>query len=269
MSNRQPYDKSEALSTSITNHIKELAKATDAAHLSEQMQTYLEMCARFHQYSPNNIWLITTAFPDATMVAGYRKWQEMGRYVIRGERGIPILAPMLKKKENGRDKQERVLTGFRVVYVFDISQTDGEPLPEPPQWKSPEQNEKLTKRLLAFAEGQGIKVEVRELEGETQGISQGGSIVLSPEAGTKTLLHEIAHELMHQKGEGPLSRGLRELEAEAVAYVVAKHFDLDKLASPNYVALHGADSESILAHMERIRSVATMIISCVENIVAD
>ena len=259
------YGSSE-LKAKIMHHIQELAEATDAARMSEEMLFYLDMCARFHKYSPQNVWLIMMACPDASKVAGFKKWYTMGRYVRKGEGGIPILAPILATVENEDGKEDKKLVGFKVVYVFDISQTDGEPLPDPPSWKSPEQNAKLTECLIKFAERKGIKVSFKDLEGDIQGMSMGGTIHLSPEAGTKTIIHEIAHELMHQDEYHLLDKTILELEAESVAYVVAKHFGIDGLSSPNYVALHGADSERILDHLHRIRKFALMIINELENL---
>ena len=78
-------------------------------------------------------------------------------------------------------------------------------------------------------------------------------------------MHEIAHELMHHGDDRPSDKTLLELEAESVAYVVSRHFGLDNLASPNYVALHGATSELIMQHLERIRNTATEIITAIEK----
>ena len=108
--------------------------------------------------------------------------------------------------------------------------------------ESPQKNDELGENLVQFARSKGIQVHVQELVGEIQGQSSGGTIYLSPKAGTKTIIHEIAHELMHQNGQPRLIHTIMELEAEAVAYVVARHFGMTDLASPNYVALHGADS---------------------------
>ena len=224
----------------------------------------MEMCARFHKYSPHNVWLILIACPHATLVAGFKKWRTIDRFVCKGEKGIPILAPVLVTKKNEDGEEEKELVCFKVVYVFDVSQTEGEPLPEPPDWKSPEKNVLLTERLLCFAQSKGISVQVKELHGDIQGASVGGTILVSPSAGTKTLLHEIAHELMHQDDNHSNEKTIRELEAESVAYVVGKHFGLEGLASPNYVALHGADAEMILAHLERIRNIASEIIQTLD-----
>ena len=121
----------------------------------------------------------------------------------------------------------------------------------------------LTARLIKFAESKGINVTVKELSGDIQGVSTGGAILLSPDAGIKTLLHELAHELMHQNGDRSKDKIIPELEAESVAYVVAKHFGLDGLSSPNYIALHKADAEMIMEHLERIRDISTQIINSI------
>ena len=259
----QSLNTSSDLKTKITEHIQELADATDAARMSETMIAYLDMCAKFHRYSPQNVWLILMACPNATLVSGFKNWRSMGRYVRKGEHGIPILAPILLKVNENGDKEEK-LVGFKVVYVFDVSQTDGEPLPEPPNWKSPEQNAILQDKLIQFANHKGITVQVKELAGDIQGVSTGGAILVSPDAGTKTLIHEIAHELMHQSADRPQDKDILELEAESVAYVVVKHFGFEGLASPNYVALHGGDAMMIMAHFERIRKTATQIIQSTE-----
>ena len=261
----QSRSSSTELKDKIMEHIEKLAKATDAALVSEEMHRYLEMCARFHHYSPLNVWLILIAKPDATMVAGFKKWQSMKRFVRRGERGIPILAPILAKVVNSEGDEEEKLVGFKTVHVFDIAQTDGEPLPEAPEWKSPEKNAELQERLIHFAQCKGIRVEFKDLRGEIQGVSIGGAIAISPQAGTKTIIHEIAHELLHHVEGAPTESTIRELEAEAVAFIVGKHFGLEGLSSPNYLALHGADSGMILSHMERIRKTSGEIIAALED----
>ena len=262
----KPRFTSKELSAQITERIQELAEATDTARVSEAMIEYLDMCARFHRYSPNNLWLILMAKPEATMIAGYHKWRGMGRYVMRGEKGIAILAPVIVKDKDDIEEHNKKLVGFKVVYVFDVSQTDGESMPHPPDWKSPEQNALLAEKLIRLAEKKDIKVNVKELAGNTQGISAGGSIEIAPEAGTKTLIHEIAHELMHRGEDRPKDHRVRELEAEAVAFVVGTHFGLEGISSPNYVALHGAGSEMIMQHIGRIRSSAAEIITKLENV---
>ena len=123
----QSNNTSSDLKARITEHIQELAQATDAARVSQEMQDYLDMCASFHQYSLCNVWLILMACPSASHVAGFKKWQSMGRYVRKGEHGIPILAPIFSTITNDKGEEEQRLVGFKVVYVFDVSQTAGEP----------------------------------------------------------------------------------------------------------------------------------------------
>lgn len=252
------------LQSKITDRIQELAQATDAARISDEMKRYLDMCARFHHYSLCNLWLILMAKPEATYVAGFKKWQTLNRYVRKGEHGIAILAPILTSITNDKGEEEQHLVGFKVVYVYDISQTEGEPLPKLPEWKSSEQNTELMSRLTRFAQDKGILIQVKHIGHDIQGVSLGGKIVLDPDAGTKTLIHEIAHEMLHH-GEKALSNSsIRELEAESVAYVVAKHFGMGDISSPNYNALHGATSNLIIEHLERIRNAAVEIIKALE-----
>jgi len=255
---------SNDLQKKIWGYLETLALETDEARKSEEMQRYLDFVARFHQYSPSNIFLIMLSKPDATMVAGFQAWKKMGRYVMKGEKGIPIFAPMIYK-EDPNDENSKVLHGFRVVYVFDISQTDGDPLPPVPDWKSPEKSVELTEKLIRFAESKGITVIYKELPGETQGVSRRGAIEISPDAGTKTLIHELAHELLHQRTDIFLDREIREMEAECVGYVVAKYFGIDGLNSPNYITLNGIASEMIQKNKDRMHHIASEIIQRIED----
>jgi len=251
---------SNDLQQKIQGYLEILALETDQARKSEEMQRYLDFVAKFHQYSPSNIFLIMLTRPDATHVAGFQAWKQMGRYVKKGEKGIPIFAPMIHKEDPDNEDSPKVLHGFRVVYVFDVSQTDGDPLPPVPDWKSPEKNAELNKKLIRFAESRGITVTFKELHGETQGLSKGGAIEISPNAGTKTLIHEIAHELMHQGVDSPMDKEIREMEAESVSYIVAQFFMLDNLKCSHYLALHGVNQSKILSHFARLQKTAKEII---------
>jgi hypothetical protein len=257
---------SAQLTAKIESYVEELAALTDQARIADAMRAYLDTCARFHTYSWHNTLLILLARPTAQQVAGYRTWQQLKRQVRKGERGIPILAPMFIRLEKD-NPESKTLVRFKVVHVFDLAQTEGDPLPAPPDWTSPERNELLTQRLLAFAASLGITVTVKRLAGSTQGASTGGTILLSPEAGTKTLVHELAHELLHQgqQAESPMSREAKEAEAEAVAYVVGRHFGLESLGSPNYLALWHADSKVLKAQLERIVGCSRQIITALEG----
>ncbi len=247
------------LKNKIEQHLEELAQATDKARTSEEMLRYLDFCAKFYQYSPSNVWLILFANPNATHVAGFNAWKILGRYVRRSETGIPILAPHFWNEEDS-DGNDIERIGFHVAHVFDVSQTDGEPLPEQPNWKSPEKNLELQKKLIKFAEINGITVTIEAFDGETQGVSMGGRVVISPQAGTKTLVHELAHELLHQVESCQLSRAEKEMEAEAVGYIVCKYFKIGELASANYMSLYEVSSKKILEDYSRILQCASRII---------
>ena len=248
----------------IQAHLEMLSQATDKASKSKEMLRYLNFVSKFHAYSPANIWLIMFSRPDATLVAGFNKWKVLNRWVRAGEKAIPILAPLLVKQQDEDGVEVKRLVGFKTVYVFDVSQTSGEPLPPMPDWKSPQKNEELNRKLIHFAESQGISVAFKNLPGEMQGCSKGGAVEIDRNAGTKTLVHEIAHEFLHRVEKVQLSRAERELEAEAVAFVVGKHFGLGNLNSPNYLAFFGATSANIATHTERIRATANRIITAIE-----
>jgi hypothetical protein len=254
---------STELQKRIQAHLEALAQATDEARKGKEMQCYLDFCAKFHNYSPGNIWLILFARPDASLVAGFQKWKSIGRFVRKGEQGLPILAPILVKQEDEDGLEKQMLIGFKVVYVYDVTQTEGEPLPKPPDWKSTEKNLELNERLIQYANSLGITVSFKTLPKEIQGVSKGGAIDIDLAAGTHTLLHEISHELLHKGKDNLQSREIKELQAEAVAYIVSRHLGLGGLKSANYLALWNVTPEQLLTHLEIIRSTADKIVTAI------
>jgi hypothetical protein len=247
----------------LIKSVKELAGQMNQAAGSDEMLAFQKFAASFYNYSPFNQFLIFITKPDAQMVAGFQAWLKRGRYVRKGEHGIAILAPCFRKvtdQETGKEYQN--LSGFRTAYVFDVSQTEGEPLPEPPNWKSPEMFPILHASLIHFAESCGIKVDVKKLAGECQGYSKGGEIALDPTAGTKTLVHELAHELLHH-GKNPQPHHIEELQAEATAWLVISHFGFDCPGSANYILLNGATQEELFKHMQVVQQTAAKIINAV------
>ena len=116
-----------------SNAIEQLRQALEVGH-SERLKEYLAAMARFRRYSWGNVMLIASQKPNATYVAGFHAWHKLGRFVKKGEKGILILAPIIRKKaENNVEAdpdESSVAVGFRAAYVFDITQTDGQPLPE-------------------------------------------------------------------------------------------------------------------------------------------
>jgi antirestriction protein ArdC len=256
------------LTPRIQQFVQDLAAETDAVRASQMFTSYLDAMARFHDYSANNQILIYFQNPNAQQVAGYTTWQKLGRQVRKGEKGMAILAPVVVKMDQEGVEVRRVVN-FRVVYVFDVSQTDGEPLPPAPDWAGTERQSELHARLIVFAESQGIAVSTGNLPHGARGASTGGTIILTRDASTKTLIHEIAHELLHRSFErATLDRQTKEIEAETVAYVVARHFNLAELKSPNYLALWGADAKAIQSRLARIQQAAGQIIAAVDEAAA-
>lgn len=249
----------------IKQHLEELAQATDQARASEEMVRYLDFCSKFHKYSVTNVWLIMLACPTASMVAGFQKWKSLKRFIRKGEKAIWILAPILYKETDSSGKEIDHIFGFKIVPVFDIGQTIGEPLPDTPNWKSLSKNIELNESLVAFANAKGISVTFKELSGSIQGVSKGGEIEIDTNAGTKTLIHELAHELMHHEDNCATDRSIKELEAESVAYVVSKYFGLEGLQSPNYIVLHGLNGQDFVSSLANIQRVSSEIINALDN----
>lgn len=248
----------------IQEHLEELALATDKARTSEEMVRYLDFCAKFHEYSANNIFLIMLSRPDATRVAGYNQWLKLGRHVKRAERGIQILAPLVHKNVDENGIESTHLYGFKVTHVFDFSQTEGDPLPQQPAWKSLGQNDELRKKLMKYAQSKGISVSYEKLDNDTQGASLGGKIILSPSSGVKTLAHELCHEILHHEASPGFSHVEREIEAESAAFIICRHYGLSGLSCPNYNSLQGGTGELILQHFQRILGVAAEIIKFID-----
>lgn len=262
--------KTSELMDQIESRIKELATRTEEAKASEEVTQYLRFLSRFHRYSLHNTMAIWIHCPHATHVAGYRAWQKLGRQVCKGQSGVPIFAPCTQSMPDTDDEDEkkaRRVIGYKIVYVFDVSQTEGKPLPEAPIVAQGD-GSALLPVLEGIATDLGIGLEYRAMSGSHHGTSYGGSIEVDSElddAGkTSVIVHELAHELLHK---GPdrmlLSSRQKETEAESTAYVVCSHFGLES-AAPNYLALWAAKPEQILEAFQRIRDVAASLIDMIE-----
>jgi hypothetical protein len=202
---------------------------------SGKWQAYLDTQSKFHSYSFGNAALIGIQNPDATRVAGYNKWKELGRQVRTGEHGIAILAPIIRtKKDEGGDKEKdhKYVAGFTSATVFDISQTDGEPLPEIAPLLTGVAPEGQFRGISEVAGGFGFRVERRELTGGTNGYCSPSEKLIVVESRNdevqqvKTLAHELGHALLHEEGND-LPREHKEIEAESVDYVVSQALGID------------------------------------------
>jgi hypothetical protein len=252
------------LTAHIEQTLESLAVLTGEAQQSEQFIEYFKSASRFHSYSLGNIMLILWQKPAATHVAGYHAWQKMNRYVRKGEKGIAILAPCAYS-----DKADITKTRifFKTVWVFDISQTDGEPLPEI-NWRTTEQNAELQSALTTLVQSNDWQVAYKDGLGEAEGICQYSSktINLLKGTGTSTLIHEIGHMLLHQD-HSDMPREEKETEAEAVSFIVCTHFGLET-AAPMYLA-GWSDPKQIKEHAERIIKTAHKIIESVKPLPTD
>jgi antirestriction protein ArdC len=250
--------KAEALMKKLEAHFAELKQAL-AEGDGEGLLDLLRKLGRFHRYSVHNVALIVAQKPEATMVAGLKRWNELGRRVKKGEKGIAILAPTLKQvevvdKETGEVRKEQRIVGFHTAYVFDISQTEGAELEQPEGIPG---GAELLERIKA-----ACPVPVREglLPGGVLGKTDGREVVLEADlkaAGkAEVLLHEWAHVVMHF-GEERVSRDVAELEAEAVAYAVGRELGLPMESSAGYIRSWCHTVESLEASLERIRKAAS------------
>lgn len=261
-----------SLNQQVEGFVKELAEETDAVRQSEAFKAYLDAAARFWQYSFSNQVLILVQNPKATRVAGFRTWNELGRRIKKGEKAIRILAPSIKKlkktdEKTGREEEEKLIKGFVAVSVFDVGQTDGQPLPSIDVDVQGDEHKLFLDRLLAYCASLGITVETRALGvNGLYGYSKGGKIVLdstqSVNSQACTLVHELAHELLHQTAEGKakaFTKQEQELQAESVAYVVCKAAGLTP-KSANYLAVYRADKERIMANLHVISNTSKKVL---------
>ena len=267
-------DKSGELRERIDRSLDGLARAIDEVRASEVFREFLDVQARFHRYSWHNCMLIASQAPEATQVAGFRTWKKCGRYVRKGEHGIAIFAPCpFKRTETDDAGNEQTTEGmfFKVVHVFDVSQTDGKDLPDVDVPDVNTAADDLLFDLDRVAKLRGIEVVYTDLGAGHYGVSKGGTVEIHRKHATgqqaKTLAHELAHEALHKKDRAGLTRTVAELEAELVAYVVCRHFRLDvEVRASRYIALWGGDAKALRESLESIAETARAIIDDAESL---
>ena len=251
---------------------------------SEKLIEYLKTTSRFHKYSFSNQILIAAQKPDATRVAGFKKWNQLGYVVKKGSKAIKILAPTTKKKkvkvkekdEKGGEierEEEIKRTYFVSVSVFDKSQVkyvgEGEePIKDFFQELGDDYKENY-EILKEKIEAEGIVVVEEEL-GATQGASYNGKISINKEVDYNnkflTLIHELTHELLHweNKKEQP-SKQVIEMQAEAVSYVVGQYLGIDNPYSSDYIQCFGNTVEELKEHLQVIMKASRRIIEIFEG----
>ena len=266
--------KREEVSELVERGVRELSEAL-AAGKSDRLQNYLNMMARFPKYSFNNCVLVALQFPEASIVQGFHAWKKLGRNVKKGEKGIGIVAPMIGRKkveaENEiGESQDKSVFGFKVVHVFDVSQTEGDALAEFAEVSGePGENIESVEKLIR---SHGIELVYQAIPGGADGLSKKGTIVVSPElqpaARLGVLIHEFAHECMHGAADRRVetTKTIRETEAEAVAHVVCQAIGLGTLEhSADYIQLYNGDVETLTKSMDRIQKTSATILDAIRN----
>jgi antirestriction protein ArdC len=259
--------KSEQIKEITERTAEQLVAALNAGR-SEALTGYLKAIGRFHRYSLHNVLLIASQKPNASYIAGFRTWTQLGRFVKKNEKGIMILAPIVRRKhEQDEELRETFpsVIAFRAVYVFDVSQTEGQELPQLGTVQGDPREH--TERLRSFASAQGIVVEFSEQIAPARGVSCGGKITLlpgqSPAEEFSTLAHEIAHELLHRGDRrSATSRRIRETEAEATAFVVCQAIGLDNgSAATDYIQLWNGNAQLLTESLAYIRQAVSQMLT--------
>jgi len=273
--------KLEDINSKTKDAVDYLVQSLESGH-SEVLTEYLGAMAKFHTYSFGNVMLIARQKPEATNIAGIRAWNLLGRFVKRGEKGILILAPMVGHRRSRQNeiatdtdtdnaaaerKPETQLIGFRAVYVFDISQTEGKELPTLTEVQGDVQGHR--ERLFEFVASQGVELNYSERIAPAKGLSHGGKITLlsgmQPAEEFSTLVHEIGHEMLHRGDRRTLTtKKVRETEAEAVAFVVSKAVGLQTgTSSADYIQLWHGDANLLRESLEVVRHTAAVILGAI------
>lgn len=296
----------ELTATDTAGKVKEITAQLEAGvkdlFNSERYQDYLKAMSKFHDYSLNNTLLIVMQKPDASLVAGFNKWRdEFERHVKRGEKSIKILAPApykIKKEqekldpdgkpiigEDGKpvtEQKEITIPAFKVVSVFDVSQTDGKEIPDIAVDSLTGSVEQYEDFFKALEQTSPVPVGFERIESGAHGYYHNAEKRIALNEGeselqtVKTLIHEIAHAKLHdidlnappeQQQERP-SRRTREVEAESIAYTVCQHFGLDTSDySFGYVAGWSSDKDikELKASLETIRATASELITEIDG----
>ena len=274
---------------------------------SEKYKTYLNTMSKFHNYSFNNTMLIAMQKPDATLVAGFKAWQKnFDRHVKKGEKGIRILAPAPYKIKEEQEKLDPVtgeiildkngmpiteeveikIPAFRVIPVFDVSQTDGKELPDIGVNELSGSVEDYEDFMQALTEVSPVPITYEDIDGDAKGyfhttdhriaIQEG----MSQSQTVKTAIHEVAHAKLHDWEQNQdidkvldKDRNTKEVEAESVAYTVCQHFDIDTSDySFGYIVAGWSsdrDMKELKSSLDTIRKTASELITGIEDRLAE
>ena len=278
---------------------KKIKEGVRAVYSSDKWKKHLETISKFHNYSHRNILLIELQNPDASLVAGYKKWQtEFERQVKKGEKAIKILMPIkakkeltkldkkgnpLKDKDGNIEKEEKSFLRFKYVNVFDISQTEGKELDlfkvnELDSSVANKDNILRSIKNIAYENGCDFKFgDTGNAKGYYSRAKE--EIVIKENMSDlqtlKTAVHELAHSIIHNPNKNPdlslddiANRSKKEIEAESVAYIVLSHLGLDTSDySFEYIAGWGSNKseDELSSVLENIKDVSSSVIYKIEE----
>jgi antirestriction protein ArdC len=289
-SGARPRTSPEERAAKIETVLARLNDAVGELAEGEQWTAMLRAATKFHRYSFRNMMLLWAQAEERgmplTAVAGFTAWKSLGRSVRKGERGLQILAPVTRRADDKNDDVDtddatasqpgeassgrRVIAGFTVAHVFDVSQTDGKPLPEPPQPVplAGEDTAQLWAPLAELLRAEGYDLQRRPETGATQGWTNYTDRIVSvrPDIDDAYAVAVLAHELGHVRADHEhrkIPRAQAETEAESIAFIVLAAHGCDSATSavPYIAGWSGGDSEVIAAAAETVHSAAASILA--------
>ena len=267
-------------SEKVREALERIDRGLEDISKNDEWGKFLRFQAAFHRYSARNAILIYTQRPDATYVKGYRAWNSLNRYVRRGARAIGIIAPCFKKKSDDEadgGEDQRMISGFRMARVFDISDTEsfdgsdgGLPVLVRGLPGGSFSDRGLYGKLRALVERTCHVEETKEGPKGSFSLESGAISVcgrLEPRQKVKTLLHEYAHAMDYKRNPGgTLSRNRRELVAESVAYVVCSWLGIDTSEySFGYLKTWDDGKDTLKTASDAIQKISMEIIAALEG----
>ena len=297
-----PKAAAEARKQEMDQMAQKLEAGVKDVFQGENYKAYLDFCAKMPRYSINNQILIMMQKPDATMCQSFTGWKEMGRFVKKGEKGIRVMAPAPYKMEREQDKLgadgkpvldkdgepvkevvEVKVNAFKPVSTFDISQTEGDPVPRLGVDELTGSVEGYATLMEAIKQASPVPISFENIESGAKGYFQVEENRIAIQEGmseaqtVKTALHEASHASLHNKeamnaDSDKKSRNQKECEAESVAYVVCQHYGIDTSEySFPYVAGWSSDKEvpELKASLDTIRRAASDLIVKIDEKIAE
>jgi hypothetical protein len=260
-------EKAQVLTDQIDEALEDLSFQLSQGHTDKYLQM-LEFYSRFWKYSIGNSILIYLQRPDATLVAGFKKWAELGFTVKPGEKGLAIRAPWLKKEidqETGEIKER--LIGYLATFVFDISQTKEYPAKQPPTIFAPVHGDwqSLYEHVRLWAFTQGVAMTESAMPEGVHGMYSNSNVFinerLQPFYKLTTALHEYVHHVAHGSPDqrDNLTRDQREWEAESVTYVLCRSLGIEHETARDYLLSYHFTTEDLEAVTRKVSALVKQI----------